>query len=125
MEGTRDRPKGGSGEEAVYAHRAGPEGLTGAKGAVLWDSRRAGYFTACNNPMHQPAQRATTSAEQVPQPAPGPSRALFLCTAQAPERAPGGRQLPGNSYLGVRRGRGVRPRMHAAGPAWSPRATAG
>ena len=34
MEGTHARPKGGRGEAAVYAHQPGPEGLTGAKGAI-------------------------------------------------------------------------------------------
>ena len=42
MEGTRDRPEGGSGEAAVYAHWAGPEGLTGAKGAVRLTALRTG-----------------------------------------------------------------------------------
>ena len=51
MEGTRDRPEGGSGEAAVYAHRPGPEGLTGAKGAVAWDSRRAGLLQRVQQPQ--------------------------------------------------------------------------
>jgi len=49
MEGTRDRRQEGAGRRPFMLTAPKPEGLTEAKGAVRWASRRMGYFIARDN----------------------------------------------------------------------------
>jgi hypothetical protein len=82
-------------------------GVDGGGRGVPWDSRRAGYFTACDNPMHQPARWSATSAEQLPQRGRrGRSRLVVSARARAAPRplrtraAAGSQPLQGTVHAG-------------------------
>ena len=141
--GRRQADPGGPGWGGINGGDPRPTGGREWGGSRLCSPARVGGVDGGErgDTLRQPAggltsQRATTACasrlggQQLPRNsyarlAPGPSRAPFPLHGEGPGSAPAGGNFRGTATSACARGRGVLPRMHAAGPAWSRHATAG